>query len=155
MLIGTGERKNDNIISFELLENGNAVTKGGLGSVVVGGALFGGVGAIVGSNIGKKKNVQEITEYRIKIVTRDPFYPEIYINFLATGKTKSNAIFFKSCAASAQKILSLLTIITSNDTKKEISSSSADEILKFKHLLDEGIITQEEFDSKKQQLLNQ
>jgi hypothetical protein len=31
--------------------------------------------------------------------------------------------------------------------------SSADEILKFKKLLDEGIITQEEFDAKKKQLL--
>lgn len=31
--------------------------------------------------------------------------------------------------------------------------SSADEIVKFKHLLEQGIITQEEFDKKKQQLL--
>lgn len=33
-------------------------------------------------------------------------------------------------------------------------SSNADEILKFKKLLDEGIITQEEFERKKQELLN-
>lgn len=33
------------------------------------------------------------------------------------------------------------------------SNSSADEIKKFKNLLDEGIITQEEFDAKKKQLL--
>lgn len=33
------------------------------------------------------------------------------------------------------------------------STSSADEILKYKNLLDSGIITQEEFDAKKKQLL--
>ena len=34
------------------------------------------------------------------------------------------------------------------------SISSADEILKFKKLLDQGIITQEEFEKKKKELLN-
>ncbi len=33
------------------------------------------------------------------------------------------------------------------------SASSADELKKFKELLDSGIITQEEFDAKKKQLL--
>lgn len=37
--------------------------------------------------------------------------------------------------------------------KQEIQQSSADELAKFKDLLDKGIITQEEFDAKKKQLL--
>lgn len=37
--------------------------------------------------------------------------------------------------------------------KPEVAQSSADEIAKFKALLDEGVITQEEFDAKKKQLL--
>ena len=37
------------------------------------------------------------------------------------------------------------------ETTKELSA--ADEILKFKNLLDSGVITQEEFDAKKKQLL--
>lgn len=37
--------------------------------------------------------------------------------------------------------------------KQEIPQSSADELKKFKDLLDSGIITQEEFDAKKKQLL--
>ncbi len=37
--------------------------------------------------------------------------------------------------------------------KQEISQSNADELKKFKDLLDSGIITQEEFDGKKKQLL--
>lgn len=38
-----------------------------------------------------------------------------------------------------------------NNTSNNISV--ADEILKFKKLLDDGIITKEEFESKKQELL--
>ena len=37
--------------------------------------------------------------------------------------------------------------------KQEIPQSSADELKKYKELLDSGIITQEEFDAKKKQLL--
>ncbi len=37
--------------------------------------------------------------------------------------------------------------------KQEVSQSNADEIKKFKELLDAGIITQDEFDAKKKQLL--
>ena len=37
---------------------------------------------------------------------------------------------------------------------QEASVSSADELAKFKALLDNGVITQEEFDQKKQQILN-
>jgi len=34
------------------------------------------------------------------------------------------------------------------------NNSQADEILKFKNLMDQGIITEEEFQAKKKQLLN-
>ena len=37
--------------------------------------------------------------------------------------------------------------------KQEIPQSNADELAKFKSLLDSGIITQEEFEAKKKQLL--
>lgn len=39
-------------------------------------------------------------------------------------------------------------------TKQKSSQSAADELKKFKELLDMGIITQEEFEAKKKQLLN-
>ena len=44
------------------------------------------------------------------------------------------------------------TTITSRT--QEISKSSADELKKYKNLLDSGIISQEEFEAKKKQLLN-
>ena len=42
----------------------------------------------------------------------------------------------------------------SEENTDEKSPSAADEILKYKQLLDMGVITQEEFDLKKKQLLN-
>ena len=52
--------------------------------------------------------------------------------------------------------MSLLNVICmqegSNDNLQP-QASSADEILKFKALLDRGIITEEEFSAKKKQLL--
>ncbi|MGH4137709.1 SHOCT domain-containing protein [Clostridium sp.] len=46
------------------------------------------------------------------------------------------------------------TVDNDNSNKKNASFSVADELLKFKNLLDMGAITQEEFDVKKKQLLN-
>ena len=60
---------------------------------------------------------------------------------------------------SAQNILSVLQIICENNKsvyappENATTSSSADEIMKYKKLLDQGIISQEEFDAKKMQLL--
>ena len=43
--------------------------------------------------------------------------------------------------------------VSTTTIKQEIQQSNADELGKFKDLLDKGIITQEEFDAKKKQLL--
>ena len=145
----------DEIIDYELLQDGETITKGSLGGAIVGGALMGGVGALVGGSLGKKKTKQEITEYRIKITTKNSFRPTVYINFLSTGKVKSNSLSYKMCVGDAQGVLSQLTIITNFTSNSTVpsSTSGADEILKFKNLLDQGIITEEEFIAKKKQLL--
>jgi hypothetical protein len=39
------------------------------------------------------------------------------------------------------------------EIKTEVSNSNMDDLVKLKTLLDQGIITQEEFDAKKKQLL--
>lgn len=49
---------------------------------------------------------------------------------------------------------SKISKITETVIKQEIQQSDADELKKFKDLLDSGVITQEEFDEKKKQLLS-
>ena len=76
--------------------------------------------------------------------------------------TSSGTIKFKRIANNSEirDVLSKLIMQRQEDAKKQIVSSpvaenvsNADELKKFKELLDSGVITQEEFDAKKKQLL--
>jgi hypothetical protein len=58
--------------------------------------------------------------------------------------------------AHVQKIISVITEAQSNITAPQSSpapASQADELTKFKKLLDDGVLTREEFDKKKAQIL--
>lgn len=144
------------ILDFELLEDGNSIEKGGVGRALVGGALFGGVGAIVGGSTGHKHK-ETCSKLQIKLTLSDMSSPVIYINFIESETQKSGSLY-RTIYPLAQEALSLLNIICQSQKKDQNVNdckldSAADEILKFKQLLDSGIITQEEFDTKKKQLL--
>ena len=70
--------------------------------------------------------------------------------------TSSRTIAFADID-NAKKIVDEVSKLISNRNKKNASinvpQSNADELKKYKDLLDQGIITQEEFDAKKKQLL--
>ena len=149
----------DDILDFELLEDGGSIIKGGLGRAVAGGILFGGVGAIVGGATGRKKGNPTCTSLKIKITLNDITSPTEYINLITT-ETEKRSIVYQTYQTQAHEILSLLQVMyESSKTEQNISAvtiqepSSAEEIVKFKQLLDSGIITEEEFKAKKKQLL--
>ena len=145
------------IESFELLEDGFSVTKGGLGSAVAGGLLFGGVGAIVGGITGSKKTKDVCKSMQIRVTFRNsPYLAEI--PYFIVMDTDVNSMAYKEASQSAQAAIVALqnavNLANPQTTKTNIQTiSSADEILKFKQLLDMGIISQEEFEAKKKQLL--
>lgn len=148
--------KYNEILDFEVLEDGTAITKGGFGKAIVGGAIFGLAGAIAGGT--SKKSKQVCTKLEIKITTKNIDNPVIYINLINT-EFKKDGIVYKTASKSVQNILSKLKIIINQleeEQRKENtdSLSAADEIKKYKEILDAGAITQEEFDTKKKQLLN-
>lgn len=149
------------LIEYETFD-GERTSKisGGLGASVAGGIIAGGVGAIVGSNIGKKK--KKVSDIHIKIVVNDINNSVIQFNLLPDGpgksETKVGGFFYNIAIKEMDSISSLLSYIIENKNELEStiesdSSSSADEILKFKNLMDQGIITKEEFEQKKSQLL--
>lgn len=147
------------IVDFELLENGETVTKGGLGRAVVGGMLFGGVGAVVGGVTGNRRAKGICRSLKIKITFRNSSNLTEYINFLDT-ETMTDSSFYQIRYEDAQETLSALQLAVEQveesivvESPTEQVTSGADEILKFKQLLDMGAITQEEFDAKKKQLL--
>ncbi len=135
---------------FELLEDGK--TKSGLGSALGGGFLFGPLGAIVGGITGKGKRV--CNSLKIKITLKGVNAPILYLDFLNT-RTKVNSITYKTSMEFVRSTSTLLQLIkdSNKDTPQVAAASVADEIAKFKDLAEKGIITQEEFDAKKKQLL--
>lgn len=147
-----------NLLSFELLEDGQTITKGGLGRAVAGGLLFGGVGAVVGGITGGKKTKGVCTSMKIRVTLKNAHIDTVYIPLITT-ETKTNGFLYKTMQSSAQSCISALEIIADQNNSKQVFNSdsdtvsAADEILKFKNLLDEGIITQDEFEAKKKQLL--
>lgn len=147
------------IVDFELLEDGHSVTKGGLGRAVAGNLLFGGVGAIVGGITGAKKTKGVCDSLKIKITFRNNPIQNEYIPFITTP-TKTSGFIYKGAYQSAQDTLSALQLAVDmvNNTPVtaapvQQAASGADEILKYKSLLDAGIITEEEFNAKKAQIL--
>lgn len=144
----------DEILDFELLEDGGSIVKGGLGRAVAGGVLFGGVGAIIGGATGKRKSKPTCTSLKIKITLNDMTTPTEYINLITTETPKSS-ILYQTCEKQALEILSLFQVMCESNkvTQTVQEQSTADEIAKFKQLLDSGVITEDEFEAKKKQLL--
>jgi hypothetical protein len=147
------------IIDFEMLEDGESVASGGLGRALVGGVLFGSVGAIVGGITGKKETKTICKSLKIKITVMDMAAPAVYIILFENdaGIRKSDKAY-KDIYILAHECLSTLQLICEsqkpgNEPLRSDYISNADEIMKYKELLDVGAITQEEYDAKKKQLL--
>ena len=144
-----------NLLSFELLEDGQSIVKGGLGGAIVGGALFGGVGAVVGSLTGAS-NKKVCNSMRIRITVKNSHVDTAYID-IVTSQIKTNNIVYKTAQEDAQKYLSALQIIAdmnnTANTQPTAAIDTAAELQKFHALKEQGIITEDEFNAKKAQLL--
>lgn len=152
------------IIDFELLEDENSITKGGLGRAAAGGLLFGGVGAVVGGVTGGKKSKAVCSSLRLRITVKDMNKSAVYVNFLNVDTKKSSFVYkarfdyAQQCVATLQLICDQLeaeAAATAAEAGQAPSSSlsAAEEIKQFKELMDAEIITAEEFEAKKKQLL--
>lgn len=151
-------RKLDSIVEIKVSENNNLVieSSGGTGGALVGGMLFGATGAIIGAtgkNVSSHTNINELS---INIVTDDIANAYVKVAIL-DNPVQNMSPFHKMVADAVEKIYSALRSFLSTkpgatETQPE-TTGTADEILRFKNLLDNGAITQEEFDAKKKQLL--
>lgn len=135
----------DDMVSYKLEIPTITQQKSGLGGAVAGGILFGGIGAIVGSNVGKG---EKVTSHGIETLC-------ITLTTGATLTATSQIMWPKK----RQELSSKLDLICSKNKKRNqkrdiLGNSIADEIKKYKDLLDTGVITKAEFEAKKHQLLN-
>ena len=145
------------IVSFELLENGSSVTKGGLGAAVVGGALFGEAGAVVGATTAAKTTTAICQTMQIAITVKDDDTPNIYIPIVkAPISTLSKE--YTQLTKNARDIMAILNkMYHEGKSKKDThvdKTESIDDLRKYKALLDEGLITADDYEAIKKKLLN-
>lgn len=147
--------KFENIINYELLEDGESIVSGSLGRAIAGGVLLGGVGAVVGAVTGSKKTKAICSSLKIKLTLANSSESTVYINFIVK-ETKKTDFVYKTEYSKAQEVLSLLDIATSTNKSEVVveSKSNLDQLKELKELLDLEIITKEEFELKKKAILN-
>lgn len=159
----------------------NKSTSSTVGRAIVGGVLLGGVGAVIGGVTGKSKEKKTIDSYKITIQLIDINNLTYEIEFI-DHELELDDLGKKTLAEIkdyVNKIKSaLLTIIKSNEmmnqakvleqvvNQKHIDTqevkelpenngySIADELLKLSNLHKQGILTDEEFETQKQKVLN-
>lgn len=168
------------ILSSEIIENDESVIKtqrsSQIGGAIIGGIVLGGVGAIIGGLSGKKHQINKIKNIDLQILINDSKHPIYKINFLSVRKTSSFAMNndkddsdgyskdsgkYKYCISNATKWHSILKVIINNADKENNLNiqnnnnlSVSDEIRKLKALKDDGLITDDEFISQKNKVLN-
>ncbi|WP_143787313.1 SHOCT domain-containing protein, partial [Oenococcus oeni] len=125
----------------------------GITRAVVGGALTGGTGAVVGAVTGGKQ-FSVVNKLAIQIFFKNnKDYQELFIN----KKMKTDSSQYKKIQEDFNRLSSKLDMIISTnstaDIKSPSSSNNPDDLIKFKSLLDQGMITQEEFEAKKKEIL--
>ncbi|MBR5792842.1 MAG: SHOCT domain-containing protein [Ruminiclostridium sp.] len=143
------------IVSFEILENGSSITKGGLGAAAVGGALFGGAGAVVGATTGTKRTAQICNSMQVAVTVKDDENPNIYIPIVKSAVPSLSKEYTKSLKM-AKDIVAVLErlYVAGQEIKSESKSSeSIDDLRKYKGLLDDGLITAEEYAEVKKRIL--
>ena len=119
---------------------GKTVTKkkGGLGRAVVGSALFGGTGAIVGAVTAKEETKTVGGRDAVKVTLATKAGKKVETVFPPSGFVE----FLDRCMEESEE-----------DTSQTGPALVADELVKLKALLDQGILTDEEFSAQKAKLL--
>lgn len=157
----------DDIVSVSYDENGNDVFNKSLGGAVVGGLLFGGVGAIVGGNTAKTKQNKEIRSMSMKILLKSTSKTNIILKIydgtvLETKKTADRIAYNKlmSEVIGIKDIFSIIidmvdkNVIRQKSTPNLTPISIADELEKLARLKANGILSEQEFANQKEKLLN-
>ena len=155
------------IIGCEILTDSEVT--GGVGRAIAGGILAGGVGAIVGATTAKKK----IKSYKVVIYTSSIKHSSYTIDLIDTEMKTSHVDYQNAVKFAADINASIKAIIEQNNRAtlnrttqdqisqngniRSIASGSHDDKVKllkeYKELLDSGVLTQEEFERQKKDLL--
>ena len=140
---------NGNIQYTTHISGGGSNNVANLAGAVIGDIFLGTAGALAGSKIGDQGLTSSTQEHDGRYVVLK-FKDE---NNKITEKNYPFEIFEVFNKLIPDKEYSFVNINNNNVNESEQKISFADELRKYKALFDDGIITQEEFEAKKKQIL--
>lgn len=155
----------DDIVDCAVIEDGVSYKSDhGVLRAVVGGALFGAVGAVVGASTASSS--EYINSMKVAIWYKNAFQNRPYTISLISTKTSKNSQLYKMSKNTAEGIINIIDNLSGFSERKRIAenpadtlatnqqTSIADDLTKYKKLLDEGAISQEEYNEIKSKLLS-
>ncbi len=133
----------------ETITKGDIKTKGRMGKTLVGAAVAGPVGALVGAS-GKRKSKVDTTSKTT--TTENGSEGTIYLRNVSDSSIKEVKVFLVSSEAeNLERFIANVNYETQEVEAPELDSMA--ELTRLKEMLDMELITQEDFDSKKKQIL--
>lgn len=143
-------------VDNEVVMNSQTKSKKGVGKALVGGALFGEAGLVAGAVAGNSKQSttvvqKEIHHYSLILKVNDISNPSFVLAMESVDVAEEVAAVLLILLKNRKKDSNPPINIKSEPSGERIDKFA--EIKKYKDLLDAGIITQEEFDQKKKEIL--
>lgn len=155
------------LISYELVDDGETTYSSNTGKALVGGLLFGAAGAVVGA-AGKKKVKTTCKDMHIDLNINVIKSPMQVLQIINDAEISRDSELYKQNLAFAKNVMAMLAYIKENaeisepekthPEQKQLQSQQGTgdiyaEIEKLHTLKEKGIITDEEFQKKKRSLL--
>ena len=151
------------VLSYEVFENGQSKVQGRTGSALIGGAFFGLGGAIVGSSRNRSIN-EKCTHLTLIIRINNLYSPQIELVFFNNVSVDKSSVVYKTKIDNIRLVCSHLEYIINakkleESPKQEQSSnienkpSKKEQLQELKEMLDGDLITQEDYEQKKKQIL--
>lgn len=136
----------------------NEARQNAVGRAIVGGAIAGDVGAIVGATTASKS----VNSLIVRIFSNNISHPAHDIRLIENKSVDIGSKEYSTAITFANNVLASIKSIISNQQSSTVqrqampqsNTNPAEEIMRYKQLLDCGAITSEEFEQKKKQLLS-
>lgn len=151
------------LINYEVYENGSSKVKGTAGKALIGGAFFGLGGLILGSSMSKQIN-ENCNQLKLIIRVNDSENPQMEITYLKNVNLDKSGKIYRNIKTNLQEVCSILEYILNKKTIEQykninyemhqVEKTNKEQLKELKEMLEEGLITQEDFDKKKKQILD-
>jgi hypothetical protein len=156
----------DKLVGVEIVQDGETIyKKNAIGRALIGAALAGETGAIIGGLTGKTQKAGKVFSYKVLFSINDMRQPIIEFELLDKSidlSSQVEKISFSGIQSFGERIKSIIGVVidkvdkeqNSSLEKESINISFADELKKLAELKSSGILTDEEFEKQKRKLLN-